>query len=124
MATAHNDCLDSALDRLLRLRRELVHESDAESLFRAAFRFGVCEWCGCQVEDERYSDCELIFNPRDPTGEGELVCRECLYEALPLRASAGLPWVCPTPPGTCVTSTYAAVDRSFVEPLHRGFDKA
>lgn len=94
MATAHNDCLDSGLDRLVRLRRELAHESDAESLFRAAFRFGVCEWCGCQVEDEHYSDCELIFNPRDPTGEGELH-----------------------------NQRLCSADRSSVERLHRGFDK-
>ena len=123
MATAHNDCLDSALARLLRLRRELVYESDAESRFRAAFPFGVCEWCGCQVEDERYSDCELIFNPRDPTGEAELVCRECLYAALPSGASAGLPWVATSPPRGLHNQRLCSADRSSVERLHRGFGK-
>jgi hypothetical protein len=109
MAATHDECLDGALRRLRRLRRELACDPDQDELFLAAFGFRVCEWCGHEV-DKRYGDCALIFNPRDPTGQGELVCLEC---ATTLRLAVGA--VAATP--RSATTTARLVDTAENRPL-------
>jgi hypothetical protein len=88
MATKHDESLDTALSLLARLRRELALEPDRMDALLAMFRFGLCEWCGREVDDQRHSDCDLVFNPRDPTGHGELVCHECLVAEVPAELVA------------------------------------
>jgi len=60
--------------------RELAPESETFEQFAEAFGFGnVCEWCGREgLDDEEYSDCQLISETANPADPPTLVCNQCI----------------------------------------------
>lgn len=65
--------------------RELAQEVTSEEEFLAAFGHGsVCERCGrTGLDDDEYTDCELVADPADPEGPWLLLCHDCVKQVPP-----------------------------------------
>lgn len=77
-----SDDRDKAQQELEQTARELAPEATQEEFLEEFGLGSTCERCGRQgLDDEEYTDCELVADPTDARGPWILLCHDCLRNA-------------------------------------------
>lgn len=72
------DEIERAKRDIAQMARELAPESTQEEFLEAFGLGNVCERCGRRgLDDDGYTDCDLVPDPDDPQTFGLLLCHEC-----------------------------------------------